>query len=40
MSSKSEDIVGETWDYCFADTLIKVGSGFAVGSVLSLVMFK
>ncbi|PRD26241.1 UNVERIFIED_CONTAM: hypothetical protein NCL1_38664 [Trichonephila clavipes] len=40
MSSKSEDIVGETWDYCFADSLIKVGSGLAVGSVLSLVMFK
>ncbi|GBM54478.1 hypothetical protein AVEN_217163-1 [Araneus ventricosus] len=40
MSSKSEDIVGETWDYCLADSLIKFGSGLAVGSVLSLVMFK
>ncbi|XP_015912324.1 MICOS complex subunit Mic10 [Parasteatoda tepidariorum] len=40
MSSKSEDFVGETWDYCLADSLVKLGSGLAVGTVLSLVMFK
>lgn len=25
MTTKSEDIVGETWDYCVADTAIKIG---------------
>ncbi|KAG8178793.1 hypothetical protein JTE90_024655 [Oedothorax gibbosus] len=40
MTTKSEDIIGETWDYCLADTAIKIGSGLAVGSVLSLIAFK
>lgn len=25
MTTKSEDVVGETWDYCIADSLIKTG---------------
>ena len=26
MTTKSEDVVGETWDYCIADSLIKTGN--------------
>ncbi|KFM78300.1 Mitochondrial inner membrane organizing system protein 1, partial [Stegodyphus mimosarum] len=40
MTTNSEEVVGETWDYCVADTLIKTGSGLAVGGILSLIAFK
>ncbi|XP_054719717.1 MICOS complex subunit Mic10-like [Uloborus diversus] len=40
MSTKSEDIIGETWDYCVADTLVKSGAGLLTGSLLSLILFK
>uniref|UniRef100_A0A023GBW0 MICOS complex subunit MIC10 n=1 Tax=Amblyomma triste TaxID=251400 RepID=A0A023GBW0_AMBTT len=40
MATRSEDVLGEKWDKCLADTLIKVGTGFGVGALFSLVLFK
>ena len=37
---KSEDVLGQKWDRCLVDCGIKMGSGLAVGAVLSLVLFK
>ncbi|GAB6031302.1 hypothetical protein CHUAL_009098 [Chamberlinius hualienensis] len=37
---RSEDILGVKWDRCVSDTLIKVGAGFAVGAVASLILFR
>ncbi|ROT71229.1 putative mitochondrial inner membrane organizing system protein 1-like [Penaeus vannamei] len=39
-SSKSEDILGEKWDRCVADTLIKIGGGLTLGVVFSAIVFK
>ncbi|XP_042892053.1 MICOS complex subunit Mic10-like [Penaeus japonicus] len=38
--SKSEDILGEKWDRCVADTLIKIGGGLTLGVVFSAIVFK
>ena len=32
---KSEDILGQRWDKCVADTAIKLGGGLAIGSIFS-----
>ena len=37
---KSEDVLGQKWDRCLVDCGIKMGSGLAVGAILSLVLFK
>ncbi|XP_074655281.1 MICOS complex subunit Mic10-like [Tubulanus polymorphus] len=38
--SRSEDVLGETWDRCIADTAIKIVSGIGIGIVSSAVLFK
>ncbi|KAF2368776.1 Protein of unknown function DUF543 [Trinorchestia longiramus] len=38
--TKSEDVLGEKWDRCVADTLIKMGGGLGVGVVFSVLFFK
>ncbi|XP_029829165.2 MICOS complex subunit Mic10 [Ixodes scapularis] len=40
MATRSEDVLGEKWDKCIADTLIKMGAGLGVGVVFSVVLFK
>ncbi|KAJ7178738.1 hypothetical protein C8R43DRAFT_974288 [Mycena crocata] len=43
MSTKppsSEDILGQKYDRCLADFLVKAGVGFSAGVVLSVVLFK
>ena len=37
---KSEDVLGQRWDKCLADTAIKLGGGLAIGSIFSLMLFK
>ncbi|XP_063409911.1 MICOS complex subunit Mic10-like [Mytilus trossulus] len=37
---RSEDVLGEKWDRCIADTAIKTASGLGVGIVLSFILFK
>ncbi|XP_043246112.1 MICOS complex subunit Mic10-like [Amphibalanus amphitrite] len=37
---RSEDLLGEKWDKCVADTIVKIGGGLAVGAVFSLMFFK
>jgi len=39
-TTKSEDVLGEKWDRCLADTSIKLLGGLAVGSVFSVLLFK
>ncbi|XP_042215205.1 MICOS complex subunit Mic10-like [Homarus americanus] len=39
-TSKSEDILGQKWDRCVADTLIKIGGGLTLGVVFSAIIFK
>ncbi|XP_064460082.1 MICOS complex subunit Mic10-like [Ornithodoros turicata] len=39
-TARSEDVLGEKWDKCVADTLIKMGAGLGVGAVFSLLVFK
>nr|GAT49415.1 predicted protein [Mycena chlorophos] len=36
----SEDIVGQKYDRCLADFLVKAGVGFSAGVVLSVVLFR
>ncbi|KAJ7709444.1 hypothetical protein B0H17DRAFT_1028014 [Mycena rosella] len=36
----SEDIIGQKYDRCMADFLVKAGVGFGAGVVLSVVLFK
>ncbi|KAJ7085706.1 hypothetical protein B0H15DRAFT_365149 [Mycena belliarum] len=36
----SEDILGQKYDRCLADFLVKTGVGFSAGVVLSVVLFK
>ncbi|KAK8406468.1 hypothetical protein O3P69_007254 [Scylla paramamosain] len=39
-SSRSEDLLGQKWDRCVADTLIKIGGGLTLGVVFSAIVFK
>ncbi|XP_069175395.1 MICOS complex subunit Mic10-like [Procambarus clarkii] len=39
-ASRSEDILGQKWDRCVADTLIKIGGGLTLGVVFSAIVFK
>ncbi|OQR79364.1 mitochondrial inner membrane organizing system protein 1 isoform 1 [Tropilaelaps mercedesae] len=36
----SEDVVGEKWDRCIADTGIKMAAGLGLGAVASLILFR
>ncbi|KIY66339.1 DUF543-domain-containing protein [Cylindrobasidium torrendii FP15055 ss-10] len=36
----SEDIVGQKYDRCLADLLVKAGVGFGAGIVASVVLFR
>ncbi|KAH0955403.1 hypothetical protein HN011_006342 [Eciton burchellii] len=36
----SEDEVGQKWDRCFTDAIIKFGGGLALGGIFSLLLFK
>ncbi|KAJ8517171.1 hypothetical protein ONZ45_g5613 [Pleurotus djamor] len=36
----SEDIVGQKYDRCVADLLVKAGVGFGVGVVASVILFR
>lgn len=38
--SKSEEELGQKWDRCLQDSLIKVGSGVGLGIVFSVVLFR
>ncbi|KAH7096330.1 hypothetical protein BKA62DRAFT_720049 [Auriculariales sp. MPI-PUGE-AT-0066] len=35
-----QDVVGQKFDRCLADHIVKAGLGFGVGVVLSVVLFK
>lgn len=37
---RSEDELGLKFDRCFADTLLKVAGGVAIGVVASVALFK
>ncbi|KAL4221509.1 MICOS complex subunit MIC10 [Mactra antiquata] len=39
-SVRSEDVLGQKWDRCLADTSIKTVTGAAVGIVFSVLFFK
>ncbi|KAF9045462.1 hypothetical protein BJ165DRAFT_1528328 [Panaeolus papilionaceus] len=36
----SEDIIGQKYDRCLADLIVKSGVGFGVGVVASVILFK
>ncbi|KAJ8091355.1 Mitochondrial inner membrane organizing system component [Marasmius tenuissimus] len=36
----SEDIIGQKYDRCLADFLVKAGVGFSAGVVASVILFK
>jgi inner membrane organizing system protein 1 len=38
--SKSEEELGQKWDRCIQDTLIKTASGIGLGIVFSVALFK
>ena len=38
--TKSEEELGQKWDKCLQDTLIKTASGVGLGIVFSVVLFK
>ncbi|XP_018009918.1 MICOS complex subunit Mic10 [Hyalella azteca] len=38
--TKSEDILGEKWDRCVSDTIVKMGGGLGVGVLFSVLFFK
>lgn len=40
MPKLSEEELGEKWDRCFADSLLKITGGLAIGIVASLAFFK
>ncbi|VDK17330.1 unnamed protein product [Anisakis simplex] len=40
MTKVSEDEMSEKWDRCFADSLLKITGGLAIGIVASLALFK
>ncbi|XP_033066315.1 MICOS complex subunit MIC10-like [Trachypithecus francoisi] len=33
-------VVGRKWDWCLADAVVKIGTGFGLGIVFSLTFFK
>lgn len=37
---RSEDVLGEKVDRCFADSLLKISGGIAIGVVASVAFFK
>ncbi|XP_033642183.1 MICOS complex subunit Mic10-like [Asterias rubens] len=39
-ASGSETVLGQKWDQCISDTLLKVGGGLGVGIVFSVFLFK
>ncbi|KIK68317.1 hypothetical protein GYMLUDRAFT_256063 [Collybiopsis luxurians FD-317 M1] len=39
-TTSSEDILGQKYDRCLADFLVKTGVGFSVGVVASVILFK
>ncbi|XP_050710914.1 MICOS complex subunit Mic10-like [Eriocheir sinensis] len=39
-TSRSEDFLGQKWDRCVADTLIKTGGGLTLGIVFSAILFR
>ena len=38
--TRSEDVLGEKIDRCFADSLLKISGGIAIGVVASVAFFK
>ncbi|KAF9497502.1 DUF543-domain-containing protein [Pleurotus eryngii] len=38
--SSSEDIIGQKYDRCIADLLVKAGVGFGAGVVASVILFR
>ncbi|GLB39729.1 putative component of the MICOS complex, a large protein complex of the mitochondrial inner membrane that plays crucial roles in the maintenance of crista junctions, inner membrane architecture, and formation of contact sites to the outer membrane [Lyophyllum shimeji] len=38
--TSSEDIVGQKYDRCLADFLVKTGIGFSAGVVASVILFR
>ncbi|KAG5341952.1 hypothetical protein C0989_006796 [Termitomyces sp. Mn162] len=38
--ASSEDILGQKYDRCLADFLVKAGVGFSVGVVASVILFR
>lgn len=40
MATRSEDEISRTLDRCFADSLLKIGGGLAIGIVASFALFK
>lgn len=38
--TRAEEELGQKWDRCLMDTLIKTGSGIGLGIVFSVVLFK
>ncbi|KAJ1064877.1 hypothetical protein K5549_005686 [Capra hircus] len=36
----SESELGRKWDRCLADAVVKIGTGFGLGLVFSLTLFK
>ncbi|KIM41350.1 hypothetical protein M413DRAFT_71642 [Hebeloma cylindrosporum] len=39
-SVPSEDIIGQKYDRCLADLLVKAGVGFGAGVVASVILFR
>ncbi|KAL8578307.1 MICOS complex subunit MIC10 [Nucella lapillus] len=37
---RSEDVLGQKWDRCVSDTMIKFASGLGLGIVFSVVFFR
>lgn len=40
MAQRSEDELGAKFDRCFADSLLKIAGGVAIGVVASVAFFK
>ncbi|KAJ2915740.1 hypothetical protein MD484_g4691, partial [Candolleomyces efflorescens] len=38
--ASSEDIIGQKYDRCLADLIVKAGVGFGVGVVSSVILFR
>ncbi|KAF9460433.1 hypothetical protein BDZ94DRAFT_1266245 [Collybia nuda] len=38
--ASSEDIIGQKYDRCLADLLVKTGVGFSAGVVASVILFR
>lgn len=36
----SEDAIGEKWDRCITDTIVKMGAGLGLGAVASFILFR